>query len=289
MGKSSGIFKVSVPLFFVILFFCGFHSEEEVSARNIVNNMYAATGKIKSLKFVMKKMERVGGKYLNGVQAVKYNRNPRKVYTEIISPNKGVEVLYVEGKNNNHAYVNPNAFPYITLSLDPYGSIMRKNNHHTVHEVGFDYISGIIKHVDAKAGNDFNKIFRYTGDTVFNNRKCYKLLIDYTPFAYINYTVKKGETLKEIAYRLFVSDYMIMTINKGIDDYDDVAEGQVIKVPNAYARKTLLLIQKDTYLPVVQVMSDEKGLFSRYEFYDLIVGPEFSEMEFSKDYEKYNF
>jgi outer membrane lipoprotein-sorting protein len=266
------------------------HFPEELTAREIINNMFSSIEDIQSLKFKLKKKERVEGDLKLGEQDVKFNRSPKKIYTKVIAPNKGVEVLWVEGLNNKKAYVNPNGFPYMTVSLDPYGSSMRNNNHHTVHEVGFDYISSIVKQISQKSSKDFTKIFLYKGDTLFNNKDCYKILIDYTPYEYINYTVKAGENVTDIAYKLFISDYMVLEINEDeVDDYEDVEAGQVIKIPNAYARKTILYIDKKNNLPVIQKMYDEKGLFAQYEFHNLQLNPVITPEEFTKEYKDYNF
>jgi outer membrane lipoprotein-sorting protein len=261
----------------------------DITSKEIIARMHESAKNIRTLKFQMKKLERVDGRILSGDQEVKFNRMPKKIYTFIHAPRKGTEVLFIEGSNNNKAYVNPNGFPYFTLSLDPYSNAMRNNNHHTVHEVGFDYINSIVSYFSEKAGGDFEKIFIYKGDTVFNNRKCYKILIDYFPFQYIKYTVKENENLIDIAYRNFISDYMILQLNPDIDDYYDVKAGQAITIPNGYARKTLLFIDKENYLPIVQIMFDEKGLYAKYEFHDLQYNPKISEEEFTKDYEAYNF
>lgn len=288
----NSIKKVSGGILYLViifLFLTSFQVNEQEKTKRIIEKMFQSIDQIRSLQFRLKKKERVNGEILSGEQEVKFIRNPKKIYTKIIAPNEGAEVLFIEGKNNNHAYINPNAFPFITLSLDPYGSIMRKNNHHTVHEVGFDYINSIVKFIANKSGENFGKYFIYDGDTIFNNRKCHKILIDYLPFKYVNYTVKKGENLADIAYKLFISDYMIMNINEDIDDYNDVEEGQVIKVPNAYARKTYLYIDQENYLPLIQIMYDEKGLFSKYEFHNLVLNPVIPPEEFTKDFEDYNF
>ncbi|MBX9852526.1 MAG: DUF1571 domain-containing protein [Cytophagaceae bacterium] len=265
------------------------HNPQSLSSGEILNKMFAATDKVSTLKFKLKKLERVAGNLKAGEQDVKFNRNPKKIYTKVIFPNRGVEVLYLDGQNGNKAYVNPNGFPYVTVSLDPYSSSMRNNNHHTVHEVGFDYINSIVSYIAKKSDKDFEKIFQYTGDTVFSGRSCHKIVIDYTPYAYVDYTVKAGETVTSIAYKLFISDYMILQLNKNISDYEDVKEGQVIKVPNAYARKTILLIDKENFLPIVQKMYDEKGLFSQYEFHSLQLNPKIAEEEFTKEYKDYDF
>ncbi len=280
-----------VYLFCLIILFSGFCSisEAQTTAKQIIDNMNAGIERVQTLKFKLKKKERVKGKMTFGEQECKYNRKPKKIYTKMISPKAGVEVLFEEGKNDNHAIVNPNGFPYVSLTLDPYGSTMRNNNHHTLHEVGFDYINSIVNFIEKKTGSDFDKYFLYTGDTVFNNRKCYKILIDYHPFGLVNYTVKEGEDLADIAYKLFVSDFMILDLNPGIDDYSDVKPGQVIKVPNGYARKTFLCIDKENYLPIVQMMYDEKGLFAVYEFWNLQLNPKIAPEEFTKEYKDYNF
>lgn len=260
-----------------------------LSSREIIDRMLTATKEVQTLKFKFKKIERIEGRMLTGEQDVKYLHTPRKTYAYLHSPSKGTEVLWIENENNGKVLVKPVSFPYIAVNLSPFGSVIRKNNHHTVHEIGFDYIAGIIGNIAGKSGKQFNQYFLYQGDIKFENRDCYKVLIDYVPYGYISYTVQPGEDLPAIAKNLFVSDYMIKEINPAVDDYEDVKAGQQIKVPNAYARKTVLYIDKQSYLPVVQKMYDEKGLFAHYEFHNLELNPAIKDEEFSKEYEDYNF
>ncbi|MDO1444726.1 DUF1571 domain-containing protein [Rhodocytophaga aerolata] len=262
---------------------------QDLSPKKIVDNMLTAAKEVETLKFKFKKVERVGGKMLTGEQDVKYLHTPRKTYAYLHSPSKGTEVLWIENENSGKVLVKPTSFPYIAVNLSPFGSVIRKNNHHTVHEIGFDYIAGVVGNIAGKSGNQFNQYFLYQGDTKFQDRECYKILIDYTPYQYISYTVQAGEDLPIIAKKLFVSDYMIKEINPDIDDYDDVKPGQQIKVPNAYARKTLLYIDKKSFLPIVQKMYDEKGLFAHYEFHNLELNPAIKAEEFSREYGEYNF
>jgi outer membrane lipoprotein-sorting protein len=282
------IFKSALILCLPFLL-CAHYPDENISSKEIINKMSASIDKISTLKFKLKKKERINGELKSGEQDVKFQRSPKKIYTKVLAPNVGVEVLWIEDPNNKKAYVNPNAFPYFTLSLDPYNSILRKNNHHTIHEVGFDYINSIINQIAKKSAGDFGKFFVYEDDVIFDKKNCYKIVIDYTPYTYLSYTVKEGETVTTIAYKLFVSDYMILQLNK-IEDYDDVKAGQVIKIPNAYAKKTILFIDKENFLPISQMMYDEKGsLYSQYEFFNLQLNPKIPEEEFTKDYKDYNF
>ncbi|MFN3405650.1 MAG: DUF1571 domain-containing protein [Cytophagaceae bacterium] len=285
------VFSYRSPVFFLLSFsvlLFSFGPEKDISGKQIISNMNHNINKVETLRFKMKKKERINGKVMYGEQDCKFNKSPKKIYTRMILPKDGIEVLYVEGENGNKALVNPNGFPYISLSLDPYGSSMRNNNHHTVHEVGFDYLNSIVDYIALKSTDNFEKIFKYVGDTVFNNRKCYVMLIDYQSYAYVPYTVKKGETITDIAYRNFVSDYMILEVN-GLTAYDGVKVGQVIKVPNAYARKTYLFIDKQTFLPLVQAMYDDKGFYAQYEFHNLQVNVPIRPEEFTRTYKDYNF
>jgi outer membrane lipoprotein-sorting protein len=259
------------------------------SCRELVNKMFVAGNQIKSLKFRFKKLERINGKIIAGEQIVKYWHSPRKTYAYLSYPNKGTEVLWVQSDNSGKVLIKPTSFPYFSVNLSTHSDIIRKNNHHTVHEIGFDYVIGIVQNLTQKSSNQFDSCFFFQGETTFDNRPCYKLMIDYKPFQYITYTVKQGETVTSIAERLYLSDYMILQINPQISGYDDIKPGQQIRLPNAYARKTVLYIDKKTYLPIVQKMYDENGLFAQYEFYDLQVNPVIKPEEFNRDYKEYGF
>ncbi|HXA00364.1 MAG TPA: DUF1571 domain-containing protein [Cytophagaceae bacterium] len=270
------------------LFFNSLTSSAQDS-KQIIENMLAAIARVNTLKFKLKRVERIEGKYLRSEAEMKFSKPLKAAYSYMLNPTKGLEILYVDGKNGNNACVNPNSFPYVTLNLDPYGSTMRKDNHHTIHEVGFRYISGIISHMIGKSGADYDKYFSYQGEVSLENRPCYKIVIDYTPFKYMPYTVKPGETITSIGYSHFVSDYLILEKNPDIDDYYDVIPGQIIMVPNAYAAKTILYIDKVNYMPVFQAMYDEKGLYEQFEFLNLQVNPVIPDEEFTKEYKDYNF
>jgi outer membrane lipoprotein-sorting protein len=258
--------------------------------KKIVEEMLVAVSKVNTLKFKLRRIERIESKLLKSEADMKYSKSLKAAYSYMLNPTKGLELLYVDGKNGNNACVNPNSFPYITLNLDPYGGAMRKDNHHTIHEVGFGYISDIISYMTRKPGNEYDKYFSYQGEILFDNRPCYKVVIDYSSaFKYIPYTVKPGETLTSIGYEHFVNDYLILEKNPDLDDYYDVKPGQVIQMPNAYAAKTVLYIDKANYMPILQAMYDEKGLYEQYEFLNLQVNPKIPEEEFTKDYKDYNF
>jgi hypothetical protein len=173
--------------------------------------------------------------------------------------------------------------------LDPYGAIMRKDQHHTIHEMGFHYLADILKDGLIKAGDKLDKYFKLLGEEQYEGRTCYKLSIGYPDFGWIPYSVKKGENLVTIARKLRISEYMVMENNPKISSYNDLKEGQVIQVPNAYAKLTLLLIDKEYLLPVNNKVFDDKGVFETYEYHNLQVNPVIAPEEFTKTYKGYHF
>ncbi|MBL7888911.1 MAG: DUF1571 domain-containing protein [Bacteroidia bacterium] len=268
----------------VILSLTSFN-KKGLNNRDLIDKIFAAVENVKTLRYNLQCNERIKGKMQHTESKVKLQVSPRKLYLYI----KGIEVLWVQGQNSGNALVNPNSFPYINLNLDPYGSLMRADQHHTIHEMGYQYLYDILKDGYKKAGDNLNKYFTVMPDEKHNGRDCYKLAIAFPDFAWIPYTVKKGENLTTIARKLRVSEYMVLENNPKLGGYNDVKEGQVIKVPNAYAKMTLLLVDKEYLLPVNNKVFDEKGLFETYEYFDLKVNPPIAPEEFTKDFKGYNF
>lgn len=268
----------------VILSLTSFN-KKGLNNRDLIDKIFTAVENVKTLRYNLQCNERIKGKMQHTESKVKLQVSPRKLYLYI----KGIEVLWVQGQNNGNALVNPNSFPYINLNLDPYGSLMRADQHHTIHEMGYQYLYDILKDGYKKAGDNLNKYFTVMPDEKHNGRDCYKLAIAFPDFAWVPYTVKKGENLTTIARKLRVSEYMVLENNPKLGGYNDVKEGQVIKVPNAYAKMTLLLVDKEYLLPVNNKVFDEKGLFETYEYFDLKVNPPIAPEEFTKDFNGYNF
>lgn len=272
-------------LFFLPLLMCQAWKTAEPNAKTIMNNMLTAITSVKTLKYHLKNSERIKGELHHTESVVKLQTHPRKIYLFLNGP----ELLWIEGENNGHAFVNPGAFPYINLNLNPYGYLMRKDQHHTIHEMGYIYLSETLQAVMKKAGNDFDSWFSYDGEERVNNRTCYKITISYPGFSYKTYEVKKNENLITIARKLYVAEYMILENNPAIKDYYDVKEGDKILVPTGYAKTTVLFIDKLYYLPISIKIYDDKGLFESYDYYSLQVNPEITDEEFTKEFKEYNF
>jgi outer membrane lipoprotein-sorting protein len=82
---------------------------------------------------------------------------------------------------------------------------------------------------------------------------------------------------------------MILEKNKTIDDYFDISIGQKIIIPNDYAPKMILYIDKKLNLPLVIEVHDDKGFYERYEYRKLELNPIITDEEFTTEYKDYNF
>ncbi|WP_192823903.1 LysM peptidoglycan-binding domain-containing protein [Rufibacter sp. LB8] len=161
-------------------------------------------------------------------------------------------------------------FPYVSLNLDYNGNLVRSGSHHNLFAANPNYTADIIRDTYQKAGKDFPSIFKHEGDVLFDGKSCYKVVVDYTPYKLYNYKVKSGEDVFSIAKRLFLNEFKIKELNK-LDGYTGLKAGQVLVLSNAYARNTILYIDKKSYLPLVQIVYDELGFFERYEYHDVQV------------------
>lgn len=235
----------------------------------------------------MKKMERIDGEMITQTSFVKLRRDPFKVYTRQESPNNGLEVLYKKGDNS--ALINPNGFPWLNLRLDPNGSRMRKEQHHTIHNAGYDHVVSILEHLFDKYKSQIHTLTSLES-TTWNNKDCWKVEFKNPHFKYSKYTAGAGENISSIAAKYKLSGHMILEVNKGLEGYhDDISEGQVITIPNDYSPRMSLVIDKQIMVPLAMKVYDDKGLYEYYEFSDIQINPVIEDAEFSEDYHEYGF
>lgn len=279
--------RIFATLFTALLFTSGL-TAQEVDKHEIFRKMMTTIDGIKTLSFKMDKTERIKGKMEPGSQDVKLNVKPFQVYLKVHVPNKGAEVLYREGENNGNAKVNPNAFPYLTLNLDPDGSILRKGQHHSVKELGFGYTGDLLNHVYNKYKSKINEYVKINGEITYDGRKCWNVTLTNKEYKIENYTVQAGENILQIARKLRLDEYSLLELNN-LKSFSDVKAGQTIKVMNSLCKQIEMYIDKENYLPLYQKLFDEKGLMATYEYTNLKINPTFKPEEFTEDYSEYNF
>ena len=281
--------KIFTLLLSGILYSIGCPFSSAQNSQEIAKNVFAQSKQIRTLKYTMKKLERIDGNMINQQSTVKLQMHPLKVYLYQDEPKQGLEVLYVEGTNNNQATINTNGFPWISINLDPYGSTMRANQHHTLLNSGYDHVIGILEYLFIKYESELPSMIKIDGSVVWDKHNCWAITLTNPHFKYISHTVLQGETMLTIANKYRLSEHMILEKNPSISNYTSVKAGQVITIPSDYSNKMVLYIDKVRNIPLFMKIYDDKGLYEQYEYYNVSVNCIFKAEEFTRDYSDYNF
>lgn len=252
----------------------------------LIRHMIDSAAVLRGFRAEITKEERIDGELIKQVTNANLRQEPYGLYLLQAYPKAGVEVL-VRSKDDK-PLVNPNAFPWFNLNLDPYGPLMRRNQHHTVFDSGFDLLMNTLKRELDELGENTSNI-SYNGLVEWDGRPAYEIEVKYPDYGKKLYKVMMGEDLNDIAKKLNISEFSILELNKGIDFYDDVEPGDEITVPTSYAKRMVLLIDKEFMLPMVTRVYDDKGLYEQYAYRKFILNPDFEPEEFKSSYDAYGF
>lgn len=274
--------------FLLIFVFAGADAPKKtITCKEIIEQMLDSIKVIKTQRYTVKSTERVGGHLLFAKSNIKINGTPKKIY--LFNPEKNIEVLWVQGSNSGNALVHAGSMPLMNFNLDPLGSIMRKDQHHTIFELGFQYVGLTIANTIIKAPKDFDKHFLYAGSIVFDSKDCHQIVVNYPEYKYMEYVTGKGETVTSIAQKLSTSDFKIRHINELSSYFGSIKEGKKLMIPVPYANKAIVYIDKKTAIPLSIKLYDEEGLFESYDFTSVVLNKPFAENEFSKSFKGYGF
>lgn len=276
--------------FILILFLClsFISSTGQVSQiKSILQKMYDAQEDLQSARFTLYSSERLkDGKIFHSERLVKLRERPKRIYFYSIKPDPGTQVFWRNGWNENKMYIKPGSFPYVSFSMKPQNALARKDSHHPVSNMGFGYVTTIIKHYQATLGDNFYKNISISDTVEWDKHSCIVLTFQFKDYAEKLYSVKKGEDLIIIGSKLFLSDYSILLANPGLNNFYDVEEGDVIRVPNFYGQKIEFYIDRKTGLPLRQLIYDHHGLYEKYEMKNFIYNPPIKDIEFTPEYYK---
>lgn len=259
-------------------------------AMGIIENMRSAITKINKSSFELHSKERFGSEYVSKKLKFHMQASPKKVYMKDLV--KGVELLYVNGWNNNKGYINPNGFPWINVSLSIYDNRVVAENHHTIDDVGMSFVNILLKGFEGtigQTGRTKSSLYTYKGEITHNGRACYKLeIVPPIEFKYRYYTTTRDQSLIQLSRRIVASDFLIKEKNN-LSYTRTIKKGTKLLVPTAYAKKVIVYIDKKTYMPIVQMLYDDKGLLEKYEYKNFTRYPKFASNEFTTDCSTYGF
>ena len=271
----------------LLLFFYLTGQSQQIKPLLMIIGMQDSIKTIQTVRFRVSAIERTNGKYIKTISDDKIQVKPRKLY--LLNPEKKLEILFVTGVHNNKAVVKPHVFPYLTLTLNPQGSLMRKNQHYSINELGFDFMGKTIALALSKEKENLAKSLTYHGTQNKNGYKCHLFVYESKSFPYTEYTVRENETVSSIATKLCVSDFMLRTKNNLYNEFGHLKAGTKIFVPVYYCKKAVFYLDEKTLLPVSICVFDDVGLFENYDFTNIILNKPIAQEEFTEDYKDYHF
>lgn len=278
-------FRLTILVVF-FLFLQSFIGEVQNNAQEQVLKSIAAIEKLNTLSFHLEKVERFEDKIFKAGLSIHQRTKPYAVFLEMKHPHEGTQALFVEGKFSNEVQVKPSTFPYIGLALSPTSSLLMKDNHHTIKDIGFNYLANVLKKTIVTRGNELFK-----GATVeeieFRGLKMHKVtIIDYG-YKYKQEKISQSITLGSFAEQRGLSLYTLMRLNKM--SHQDQLLGKTISLPTSFALKLIIYINPNNNLPQCQYIYDEQGLMESYEISELNLYPNFDSNEFTLKGKGYRF
>ena len=206
----------------------------------------------KTFKFTLTKYERIKGKMVQKNLMHQKFRQSHLMYMDFFqSQLDGREVLFKSGNNNGKALINPGEFPWVNLNLDPQGSLMRKDQHHAIFAFDFNYLVAFLEHLLNKYADNAENMVEIKGEVQWDKRPCYHIEMNNPNYKLESYTVQNEKNLIEVAKNLKVNEYTILSLNKNVSNYYDIEPGQKLTVPNDYAKRMTLYLDKEYLIPVM--------------------------------------
>lgn len=264
-------------------------AQEKKTARTVYDEMMRGIERIRACTYTISIEERIFDQFVTGKHRVKLQVTPLKLYLYSIAPDAGAEVLYIAGQNNGKALVKPNSFPFVNLNLHPENRMLRKFHQYTVAQMGFGYLHDLLRKYEFRDREKFFTSLHLDAKSVTPESDYYILEIRNNTFGNMNYKVMKGESVTSIARKFYLNDMMILDRNRDIAYFDDVQPGQVITIPNSFAKRIVFYVDKKTHLPLKQVIYDDKGLYSKISYSSFVLNPVIKPEEFTKDFPGYKF
>jgi outer membrane lipoprotein-sorting protein len=165
---------------------------------------------------------------------------------------------------------------------------MRKHQHHTVHDSGFDLLASILDR-NLQEFNPYEQTLKRKEDVVWLGENAIQIEMINTRYKTKRYKVNGHENIAEIAEKFNVNEYAILELNPECSNYEDVRNGQVLNIPSHYGVKMNLYISKKTMLPLMVRVYDHKGLFEEYDYTEFQLNPQFAANEFEANFAEYDF
>ena len=265
-------------------------SVKSQDALAITQQMFSTVKSIKSIQYTFESKERLrNGKMHVERSLFKLNMSPFKLYVYQYVPKPGLQCIYVEGTNNGKIKVSPNSFPWVKLNLDPEGELMLQDRHHTIFDAGFTYTASLLEYLLNKYQSQKESVIKYSGTLKIQGEDCYYLIFTNPNYKLITYVTQANETPISIAKKFHLNFYSILEDNPSLKGLNPIKTGTKITIPNDYASKMEILVNKEKLYPIYLKIYDDKGVYEEYNFQQVILNPVFTDLDFSETNPAYKF
>ena len=274
---------------FIIIFTIFNNAFSQINADFILNKTVNNIESIYTLKYYITSRERIDNGYKLDKGLYKISKKPILFYYKQIIPATGAEVL-VNSETYPKALVNANKTLLPNLKLSPYGEVLRDARHHNLYQAGYDYFKNILISLHDKYKLKWSDIATVEDNIKIGQYNCYKITLTNPYFKIIDYTINEKTTPQQLALKLNICDHHLLQLNSNISSiFQELKIGQTIKIPNSYANKIILYIDKKLYITVKIEVFDNIGLFEEYLFDSIEINPTFKKEEYFSNYKDYGF
>lgn len=262
-------------------------------ARTVLNKMFEACKTTTRFSSFLRQEERMGNVVRKSKQEIKVSTKPTLKAIVIIVESEGfgesgTEICYPSKFNNNNScFTTFLACAAKGKVHNIYDEVMcnKEKQHHPITHIGFQYL---MEAINTRIKNDSIKFFK--GLSIKEQPGYYELTIDDNQYnENVMYKVIGigDNDIVTLAKTKGVSQQKIYELNKekNLDFCAPLKPGLLLKIPTSYARKSVLYVEKISYLPLTQIIYDSNPTvpYEKYVFEGFNSNPKFSDNVFNCD------
>lgn len=240
-------------------------------ATHILEKMHSHLEGIDAHSYRLELLERrMGGEMHRGEMKIFAQEQPIKIQLEMLKPTEGAMIEY-DANEKGIAVVTPRKWlPAIKFRQDIHSKLLRPG-HYAIDETRLTYIDEIIRKTEGvfRQRGIYTQGLAYQGTNLINGKTSHCIAFEDDAYHIQTYTAKAEEKLLDLAKQKLIPPYKIRELNPFLKDYNDLPAGKALQLPSSYAKRTVLYVSAKSYLPNRLEVYDEKGLFERFDFYEV--------------------
>ncbi len=264
----------------------------DAEALAALDEMFAAWAEVQTLTFRQTKTERFrDGSTTVDEQLVKLRRGG-EFYLKNLRPRPGQEAIYSARRDLHKLIGHRGSFPDVTVTLSIWSSLATAKQHHPITHLGFGYLFEQIEAGMQRARRKPNgERVEWGGALTLRGTPAVRLVLHAGDAAPKPVVAPEKESVVAFGRRVGCDPFWIVYLNDGLEGLSDkVSAGTSYLVPGAYGQKTELVLAQANHLPLRVTIWDFAGnIYERFEYFDLVVNPPLTDLDFDPENPAYGF